>query len=528
VAHGKPDLEVDRLALDAGAYFEATGPEQGAIIAASTTVDFDWPSMVPDRLKKRYPILKQSWQFYIMGVMERAKEEKKGIAALKGMYQQTKQGLSVMREVVDPSQKQGELDGLHEKEGRLKHQLEVLDKQIRKAVAAGKATDDDHELQRLLKLALAHGDHPDDNPNTWATRITENVKLELQAKGKKGFLDAEAYASLSSQLGGAKQLANGLKTAVDELQANMEEAKAVYAELNKESKCPTCGTKGPGFKKAIKSAYDDQLLKLNQERNEKQTRYSEAVLACNVMETRIAKAREINAVLGEIYKAERSLQAEKLRNDLRTRIADLEKKIEARQQEAEDVTEAEQAKYNVECELQDLSEEIGDLAVEVRDIQHAQSQRRQLAETEERLKQEETKLAAISQDISDLTALRDKFTILSLKPILEKVAVFTKGIFDAELQLDGGEIGRFVGPKWVPLRQFSGTEQMVAMAALTCALGGQNNYVIVDELGTMDDTHLGKFLLNVHKAITLGVVTQFFGFTTPREKLRTTATIINI
>lgn len=98
-------------------------------------------------------------------------------------------------------------------------------------------------------------------------------------------------------------------------------------------------------------------------------------------------------------------------------------------------------------------------------------------------------------------------------PLLERVNVFTQGILETPLEYREGELGRFVGPSWVPVRCFGGTHQAVTYAGIQAALGSgaPARLVIVDEMGRFDRKNKGLFMRNVQMAIKSGLIDQFLG-----------------
>jgi hypothetical protein len=163
------------------------------------------------------------------------------------------------------------------------------------------------------------------------------------------------------------------------------------------------------------------------------------------------------------------------------------------------------------------------LEKQLRELDYRRSQKRQLDQIETELEEAEADWTEENTKVHDLEELRDRLLAMSMQPILTTLALFTKKIFAEPLSLDGTELGRMIGGRWVTLNQFSGAEQAVSIAALSCALKGdpkKQNLVLADELSSFDDEHLAQFLRNVSEAIAAGVLTQFVGFSTPRKNPR--------
>ena len=133
---------------------------------------------------------------------------------------------------------------------------------------------------------------------------------------------------------------------------------------------------------------------------------------------------------------------------------------------------------------------------------------------------------------SVLLGAKSKAAESTFDPILKAAAVFTKDIMSS-LAFNGSELGyrRQIGQEswWVPWRTFSGTEQLIAFAALQAALAATSpvKIVVMDELGRLDAENKEWLFRNVSEAIKQGVIDQWIGIDTERPP-RTTAALLHL
>jgi hypothetical protein len=196
-----------------------------------------------------------------------------------------------------------------------------------------------------------------------------------------------------------------------------------------------------------------------------------------------------------------------------------------------DVQGLQERMYDIQCEMQEQDDINRQIELELQQVNYKRSQKKQLEQVETQLQAAETAWEIHNKTVKELELLGDRLTAMSLEPLLGVMARFTKGIFDEPLSLQGTELGRMIVSRWVPLGQFSGSEQAVAIAALSCALQGNpehKNLVLADELSSFDDPHLTQFLSNVAGAIEAGVLDQFIGFSTPRKSSKSFPKNVNL
>lgn len=514
------ELLLNVLTLDPAQFFLSTGPKKAQMVAEASSYEVGWKLQVPEGLKNDKFHQCDAWPSWIGWSIDWAKARRAELADQKKTFANTIRGLEHVRGLVINGQEQADaLKKATEKLGRLKQQIQAVDDQITRA----KVPKVDSVKVRLEAVQHKLADHIGETheADTIAKRLKDCEKRLKEAR------TAAAKVPNKLQLGkmriecgqaGGKRDAQQVRWEELAQAANGVEAK--YAKLKKMKKCPTCGTKGAEFSAAVKAfeaeevgaaakaaaAARDELLE-----TEKQVKaLGEAI---RTTEGYIERLETVEAELLELQQEEQLVSLWKEHDDL----VELAKKEQAEY----DLQALHERRYDIECELEELMEANEQLERDVKENDYHRGQKRQLAEIEARLVEAESGWDKMNAQVNELELLREKFTAMSLEPVLKAVNTFTKGIFKEPLGLDGAELGRMVSNRWVPLGQFSGAEQAVAMAALTCALSPTKaNLVLADELSAFDDGHLETFVRNVGEAIKEGLVEQFIGFSTPRKGLK--------
>lgn len=520
---------VNVLSLDPSQFFEATGPRKAQLVAEASVYDgFDWKVMVPKELQQSAKA-HASWAGWAGKALDDAKTKRADLAAQKKMYAETIRGLESIRELVieDDTQKKTKLGQMQEKLGVLKETIKACDNQISVAKQPRAKTETQRQLDGVLRQLQ---DYIGWTHDVTTVEAREKANAAAIAKlVKKGAVSPDWIASLTHNSSQESLTLNTLRAQIAQIQLTLGSLEAKYARLGKSKCCPTCGTAGVSFKAAIAKLeaeearpYKERKLTLDGEL----VQHEEALKKAS--ET-LDKAQAQFNKQGELEDERQKLTTERRLIGLWDMHDGLVKQLQAATVPL-DIAALEERRYEIECDIEDLSEAIQALEAEVGQIAYNRSQKRRMQEIEQALAKAEEGWTVANAQVAAVEGLRAKFTAMSLVPILHTLEVFTKGIFKEPVALEGNELGRMIGHRWVPITQFSGAEQAVAMAALTCALRVRDaeNIVIVDEMGSFDDEHLKLFIRNVRQAVEDGLLSQFVGLTTPRKIAGGIATIIKI
>jgi hypothetical protein len=517
------------LSLDPDRFFNETGPKRAQTVAEASQYDgFEWKGMVPAHLLASTKTYKH-WTPWVAHELDEWKLRLSELAAAKKMYAQTLRGLETLRGLVieDDTQKKVKLDQMKEKLGQLKQTVKAVEDQIEKARKPRVQSTTQKQLDGILRQLQDYVGWMHD-AETIEQRASTNEKA-IKARVARGIVKTDMLAKATQERSQESLTINTLEAQIAQAQMTLKAIKAKYDRLRTAKCCPVCGTAGKSFKAAIDKIETDESTPATEQLRASREAMAKHKKQYDVIDAELEKAQ---AILNE----QQELEDERQKLIVERRLIGLWSMHEAlvKQLQAEtiplDLAGLEERKYEIECDVEDLADSITIVENEVQQIAYNRAEKRKMEDVEKSLSAVEEQWVATNTQVQELDQLRARFTAMSLMPILKTLETFTAGIFSEPVALEGTELGRMIGAKWVPLTQFSGSEQAVAMAALTCALrvGKAENIVIVDEMGSFDDEHLALFMKNVQAAVSEKVLTQFVGLTTPRKSVVKGVTIIRI
>ena len=131
-------------------------------------------------------------------------------------------------------------------------------------------------------------------------------------------------------------------------------------------------------------------------------------------------------------------------------------------------------------------------------------------------------LDCLTQSIKILMGLVGKWSEKAFGKVLALSRAFTDGLLNSPLEFRDGELGRCVSEQdrkagrnvpvgsWIPWRSFSGTEELIGMAAFGLALARTARFklVVLDEFGRLDDERRRNVLVRVKELVDNGTITQ--------------------
>lgn len=342
------------------------------------------------------------------------------------------------------------------------------------------------------------------------------------------------------------------------VEAKLKAARERHDRLIEASACPTCGTAGMDLAELVKAQYeateqecngelaglDHQFAEAGGELDEANKRLNAALerqrrrqaLERQAGETTAKVARASHAAsMAEAYRRELdeigdtsgtppvmpdrlevlAHQIANLSDDL-SRLA-IAEKLAARQDEMEALGEtgessAERAAH-VSDEIEVMRERLEELAQLEKRVAAQAGEAKRLVEAQEAREKQEARAKTLKLLQKVIAEVRADMIAKTFGPILERVNVFTRGILPTPLEYREGELGRFQGMNWIPVRTFGGAYTAVTYAGIQAALGttGPAKIVIVDELGRFDPKNKRRFFENVKAAIEAGLLEQFIG-----------------
>lgn len=414
-----------------------------------------------------------------------------------------------------------------------------------------------HERRKELLELIADNEPISAKVSSIKTAI-DDLQKKITDAGETDSVKLEREAKLARQE--CDQLAGQSKAISEERKRRTDEFNMLAAA----STCPTCGATGNAWKEELERKYEATIAELNSRNLQVEQRYGSA---CQAKDT--AEAKHSKAVLGEqtlqsyqrqigqlkielsrseyaesllnVYRKELALigeneptaptvpenlqfhaiELQELRDEIalfeseRDRARDNE---ELKQLPAID-EEAEQTVYRLECAIDAINDRLEELKQLEAKGQNQLADAKRVAESQEAREKELVRLQLLKLTRDELMKKRTELVDAAMKPLLEKAAHFVAGIIPTPLEYRDGEIGRFNGSAWVPVRCFGGTHTAATFAGIQAALGATApvKIVIVDELGRFDETNKAIFAKNIHKAIHAGIIEQFIGIDVSME-----------
>jgi chromosome segregation ATPase len=161
----------------------------------------------------------------------------------------------------------------------------------------------------------------------------------------------------------------------------------------------------------------------------------------------------------------------------------------------------------------DLEAEAEDLRIQEQTVANQRAQERTLQQAQDERNNATARATSLKEIKATLVQERDDLVEKAFGPLLKTMQIFTAGILPTPVQYHQGELGRFAGMSWIPLKLFSGTHLAVTAAGLQAALGSQSplKLAIVDEMGRFDPVNKNQFVDNIERAIGAGIIEQFVG-----------------
>lgn len=506
--------EINVLTLDPTRFLEATGPMRAQMVADACD-HFEWREVVPKHLQGDDFDNWLKWPNWIEMALNQAKDARSVSANEKKSMAATLRGLESLREIVveDDTEIKKRLDAGKEKLGSLKEQLRAVTIQIANVKDQPSMQQQLDAVLRALQEFLGK-DHDETSVDDRIKDLEQRSK-DMEEIGRK----IGELPKLRAELAEAQKDVTIYVTRLDTLREEVKKIGSKFRELKKLKRCPTCGSKGANLVEALKIAEDAELQRVDAEKTRTLKQHGEAEADLEQVAKQLEAAEAHYEKVTALEEERMKLQDEVKLIELWKRHDELVAEVD-RQSVSFDVQGLQERRYDIECEMQDADEINRQIEIELQQVSFKRSQKKQLEQVETQLQVAEEAWDQQNKMVKELELLRDRLTAMSLEPLLGVMARFTDGIFDEPLSLQGTELGRMIVSRWVPLGQFSGSEQAVAIAALSCALRGNpehRNLVLADELSAFDDEHLGQFLVNVSKAIDSGAIDQFIGFSTPRK-----------
>jgi len=191
------------------------------------------------------------------------------------------------------------------------------------------------------------------------------------------------------------------------------------------------------------------------------------------------------------------------------RLPDLYKQLEACPEIAAKPAET----IMVLSDLGNARDKLNELNGQLQKIANRKSDEKRMAEAEDEHIRLKWSVKVYGEAVDALIQAQADLMSKAFGPLMETANLFCAGILRSPLEYRSGEIGRFEGATFVPIRCFSGTEQAVTHAAISAALSMNSaaKIILTDEMGRMDSENKRKWTRNISDMISRGEIDQWIG-----------------
>jgi hypothetical protein len=152
---------------------------------------------------------------------------------------------------------------------------------------------------------------------------------------------------------------------------------------------------------------------------------------------------------------------------------------------------------------------------------HAASQREESrkAEAAAELDSAEARRAVIKLFAAEVAEIQAEMVADAITPFLATVNRLCGELLLSPIAYHEGEFGRWAGTTWISHRTFSGTEKLLAYAAIGVALAQEAplKIVLMDELGRLDIENKSRLLDLMTGLVEAGTIDQFVGIDTDEK-----------
>jgi len=300
-----------------------------------------------------------------------------------------------------------------------------------------------------------------------------------------------------------KQLSDNEKVdrTIDKIEQERETLKEKADGVLAGDKCPTCKSWKQSYTKWWK-AEDKKLKDRRDSENHAHDINVKAIadltLELEREEHRVEKVREHLA----------SVEAVRRTEEAREKIAILRKSM------PELVKRPDDKEWNaLEKSITEARNELELFEREHRRAISAATDRTRLLQAQEKAKVLETSRNVHKLAIAAVEAEAKRVTDIVLAQVLARAREVTGGILPGDFQYADGEFGYYNGAAWVTHDTFSGSEEMIAFAALSYALASESplKIILMDELGRLDLEHKRKLMKRMREMVDDGRLHQFCG-----------------
>lgn len=339
-----------------------------------------------------------------------------------------------------------------------------------------------------------------------AELLTDDELNELATKADKFDSIQRELSEVQERVLEGEREATELRSRMNSLDIEADGHRKRMDKALKHECCPTCGTKGDGWKDTLRKSVSALCAVLMNDK-------AKVLTESNVVEKRLAENNKdetrLVKQLAECEQAERDLaKAQSLikgKAEAMKSVKDMERML-ALFPKAKDI-EADKA------ELNEIVNTITALENSRRVSLAAQNEKIRAEQSKQERRKAENDLDAAKRTHARLLEIQQELVSGAFSTILARVNKLAGLLLPFPLDYLNGEIGMNAKDGWIPHTTFSGTEQAAVYAGLSLALcqDAPIRIVIMDELGRLSRESKATLQKCVVKMLRDGDLDQFIG-----------------
>lgn len=310
-----------------------------------------------------------------------------------------------------------------------------------------------------------------------------------------------------------------IRSELESVRTSIDRNELERRELGTKTRCAYCGATGEGWKTTKSTEITSALAGLKTKRGQieeqlaKVAEHSRAVaLRCKQM----TDAHGLRAGKERDLRSEQSTLAA-----LDRRLAAVDAKTAELAALPVDDGSLTTTLVRLDGEVATLNAKTSELEARRRSVDGRTHDLQRLAEAEKNRDDARAEELVAKAAEEAIRLLKSQMVADAFVPLLEVANSFFPDVLLTPLAYNDGEIGTWRDGTWVGHQTFSGTEKALAYAAIQSALAARApvRFMLVDELGRLDDVNAVRFLAGVASAIARGRIEQFVGIDTGRGLL---------
>lgn len=398
--------------------------------------------------------------------------------------------------------------------------------------AAENVTDELQAARTALQSKLTDLQTLTRNQEEHTTKAQRKARLETELKGKtdqseKIKADEAAIVERQTSISGYKSdtiklvqqqttaaaAAQNQKIMAQAAARDIAAAEEKLAEDLKRETCPYCGSKGKGWKSALKKNVTEQIEKLKAELagyQDKQ-KLEEEIRDALAHDVEQSKKRD-----QENANARHNLELDRRNHSALIGAQNAYAMNKARLEEIGDIGQpiSQEAIQDAQKEVIRARQAVEGFEARERNQIAAMQDAKRQEQSRQTYEAKKIEVEIYNLAVKTIKALQAEMMEAAFVGFMEKMNRIADGIFPGgKLVFHEGQIGYWNGASFASMEYFGGTEEMLAFAGLSLTLAAESKLkiVIMDELGRIKKPRKIALIQRMRQLVKEGVIDQFIG-----------------